>query len=47
MTARVKKITQGLNAKSMSDFEKEEYVHNFICENVTYDKLKRPIPTRL
>lgn len=41
MTARVKKITQGLNAKSMSDFEKEEYVHNFICENVTYDKLKK------
>ena len=25
----------------MSEWEKEKYVHDFICENVRYDKLKK------
>ena len=28
-------------AKNFSDIEKEKYVHDFICENVRYDKLKK------
>jgi hypothetical protein len=27
--------------KDKSDLEKEQYIHDFICENVTYDKLKK------
>ena len=30
----------------MSEWEKEKYIHDFICDNVTYDKLKRRIPMR-
>ncbi len=40
MTARIEKLTRP--AKNLSDWEKEKYVHDFICENVTYDKLKKP-----
>ncbi|MBQ1931500.1 MAG: peptidase, partial [Lachnospiraceae bacterium] len=40
MTARVNKLIQ--SAKSMSEWEKEQYIHDFICENVRYDKLKKP-----
>ena len=25
----------------MSEWEKEKYIHDFICDNVTYDKLKK------
>lgn len=25
----------------LSEWEKEKYVHDFICENVHYDKLKK------
>ena len=25
----------------MSEWEKEKYVHDFICENVRYDRLKK------
>ena len=25
----------------MSEWEKEKYVHDFICQNVHYDKLKK------
>lgn len=28
-------------AQGLSDEEKERYIHDFICENVTYDKLKK------
>ncbi len=28
--------------KDKSEWEKEKYVHDFICENVHYDKLKKP-----
>lgn len=40
MKARVEKLARP--AKAMSDWEKEKYVHDFICENVFYDKLKKP-----
>ena len=40
MTARVKKLVQP--AMKLSEWEKEKYVHDFICENVYYDKLKKP-----
>ena len=39
MASRVEKLVRP--AKSMSELEKEKYVHDFICENVTYDKLKK------
>jgi hypothetical protein len=29
-------------ALSLSPLEKETYIHNFICDNVTYDKLEKP-----
>ncbi len=40
MTARVEKLVRG--AKTMSEWEKEQYIHDFICQNVRYDKLKKP-----
>ena len=39
MTARVEKLARP--AAKMSELEKEKYVHEFICENVRYDKLKK------
>lgn len=39
MQARVEKLAR--QAKDWSDWEKEKYIHDFICENVTYDKLKK------
>jgi len=39
MRARVDKLVRA--AKDKTDWEKEEYIHDFICENVTYDKLKK------
>ena len=39
MKARVEKLVRP--AVNLSDFEKEKYVHDFICENVRYDKLKK------
>lgn len=39
MTARIDKLVRP--AKSLSEWEKEKYVHDFICENVHYDKLKK------
>ena len=40
LTARVEKLVRP--AQKMSEWEKEKYVHDFICENVCYDKLKKP-----
>lgn len=40
MQARVRKLA--LPMQKMSEREKEQYVHDFICENVHYDKLKKP-----
>ena len=39
MKARVEKLARA--AKDLSEWEKEKYIHDFICENVTYDKLKK------
>ncbi len=39
MTSRVEKLARPV--KSMSELEKEKYVHDFICQNVRYDKLKK------
>ena len=40
MNARVEKLVRP--AMKLSEWEKEKYVHDFICENVCYDKLKKP-----
>ena len=39
MSSRVEKLARA--AKDLSEWEKEKYIHDFICENVTYDKLKK------
>jgi len=38
--ARVEKLARP--AAKLSEREKEQYIHDFICENVRYDKLKKP-----
>lgn len=40
MKARVEKLVRP--ALKLSEWEKERYIHDFICENVFYDKLKKP-----
>ena len=40
MRARIDKLIRP--AKDLSELEKEQYIHDFICENVHYDKLKKP-----
>lgn len=40
MESRVRKLIQP--AVSMSDVQKEQYIHDFICTHVRYDKLKKP-----
>ena len=40
LQSRVEKLAR--QAKDFSEWEKEKYVHDFICENVRYDKLKKP-----
>ena len=40
MEARVKKLAR--QAEKMNEKEKELYIHDFICQNVRYDKLKKP-----
>ena len=39
MKARVEKLVRP--AVTMAELEKEQYVHDFICQNVRYDKLKK------
>ena len=39
MASRVEKLARP--AKTLSEREKEKYIHDFICENVRYDKLKK------
>lgn len=39
MEARVTKLARP--ARELSEMEKELYIHDFICQNVTYDKLKK------
>lgn len=40
MKTRAEKLARP--AQSLSDWEKERYIHDFICTNVRYDKLKKP-----
>lgn len=40
LTARAAKLVRP--AQKLSEREKEQYIHDFICENVRYDKLKKP-----
>ena len=40
MEARINKLVR--QAVNLSEAEKEQYVHDFICRNVCYDKLKKP-----
>lgn len=40
MRSRVEKLTRP--AMKLSEVEKEQYIHDFICQNVRYDKLKKP-----
>lgn len=40
MKARLEKLVR--QAPKGSEWEKEQYVHDFICQNVRYDKLKKP-----
>ena len=40
MKSRVEKLARP--AQKFSEVEKEKYIHDFICENVRYDKLKKP-----
>ena len=40
MGARVDKLVRP--AMKFSEWDKEKYVHDFICENIRYDKLKKP-----
>lgn len=40
MDARITKLARP--AQSLTEGEKERYIHDFICENVRYDKLKKP-----
>lgn len=39
MSARIAKLVRP--ALSLTEWEKEQYIHDFICENVRYDKLKK------
>ena len=40
MGARVEKLARP--AMKLTELEKERYIHDFICEHVHYDKLKKP-----
>ena len=40
LAARVEKLARP--AKSMNEWDKEQYIHDFICGGVRYDKLKKP-----
>lgn len=42
MTSRIDKLTRIIKDNCKTDLEKELYIHDFICKNVTYDKLKKP-----
>ncbi|WP_283124454.1 transglutaminase domain-containing protein [Angelakisella massiliensis] len=39
LSTRVRRLADG--AKNMSEVEKEQYIHDFICRNIRYDKLKK------
>ena len=39
LSSRIAKLVRP--AQNLSPFEKEQYIHDFICQNVRYDKLKK------
>ena len=39
LESRISRLVR--QAEGMAPEEKEKYVHDFICSNVTYDKLKK------
>lgn len=41
MNARVEKLAR-MAQKAGSEWDKEQFIHDFICQNVHYDKLKKP-----
>ena len=40
LSSRIAKLVRP--AQTLSPLEKEQYIHDFICQNVRYDKLKKP-----
>ena len=40
LESRLRKLTRP--AQALSEAEKERYIHDFICRNIHYDKLKKP-----
>lgn len=40
MKSRIEKLAR--QARGGSEVDKEKYIHDFICENIRYDKLKKP-----
>lgn len=40
LSARVEKLCRP--ARDMDEWQAEQYIHDFICQNVRYDKLKKP-----
>ncbi|MDO4623200.1 MAG: transglutaminase domain-containing protein [Eubacteriales bacterium] len=40
LRSRIEKLSRP--ARDMSEWEKEKYIHDFICTHVNYDKLKKP-----
>jgi len=40
LSSRIAKLVRP--AQTLSPMEKEQYIHDFICQNVRYDKLKKP-----
>lgn len=40
LEARIQRLVRP--AERLSEVEKEKYIHDFICQNVHYDKLKKP-----
>lgn len=45
LESRISRLVR--QAEGMTPEEKEKYVHEFICSNVTYDKLKNSILMKL
>ena len=42
LKARIDKLALKAKNECKTELEKELFIHDFICENITYDKLKKP-----
>lgn len=42
MTARIDKLSRTIKEKCKTELDKEIFIHDFICNSITYDKLKKP-----